>query len=61
MKTSSIFIPGQTFANSSTCGTGYSRATAYPVGRNAYAANAYGTSNANTFTTVSSTPSYSAI
>jgi hypothetical protein len=32
IKTSSIFIPGQTFANSNTYGTGYSRATAYPVG-----------------------------
>jgi hypothetical protein len=57
--TSNIFVPGQTFANSNTYGTGYIRANTYPIGRNAYAANAYGTYTANTFTTVSSTPSYS--
>jgi hypothetical protein len=34
------------------------RATAYPIGRNVYA-RGYGAYNANTFTTVSSTPSYS--
>ena len=58
INSTNVFVPGQTFANSNTYGTGYSRATAYPVGRNVYA-NAYGTYSANTFTTVSSTPSYS--
>jgi hypothetical protein len=58
VKTTNVFIPGQTFATSNTYGTGYGHATAYPVGRNVYA-NAYGVYNAHTFTTVSSTPSYS--
>jgi hypothetical protein len=58
VKTINVFIPGQTFATSSTYGTAYSRATAYPIGRSVYASG-YGVYNANTFTTVSSTPSYS--
>ena len=58
VKTTKVFIPGQTFATSNTYGTGNGHATAYPVGRNVYA-NAYGVYTANTFTTVSSTPSYS--
>ena len=36
INTTNVFVPGQTFANSNTYGTGYSRATAYPVGRNVY-------------------------
>jgi hypothetical protein len=58
VRTINVLIPGQTFATSNTYGTGYGRATAYPIGRNVYAS-AYGAYNANTFTTVSSTPSYS--
>src|SRR5262245_16039243 len=58
IKTTNVFIPGQTFATSNTFGTGHSHAAAYPIGRNVYA-NAYGTYNASTFATVSSTPSYS--
>jgi hypothetical protein len=58
VKTTNVFIPGQTFVTSNTYGTGYRHATAYPVGRNVYA-NAYGAYTTNTFTTVSSTPSYS--
>ena len=58
VKTTDVFIPGQTFANTNMHGTGYAHATAYPIGRNVYA-NAYGAYQANTFTTVSSTPSYS--
>jgi hypothetical protein len=38
--------------------TGYSRATAYPIGRNVYASG-YGAYNASTFANMSSTPSYS--
>ncbi len=58
VRTINVFIPGQTFASSNTYGTGYGRATVYPMGRNVYASS-YGAYNANTFTTVSSTPSYS--
>ena len=58
VRTINVLIPGQTFATSNTYGAGYGRATAYPIGRNVYAS-AYGAYNANTFTTVSSTPSYS--
>jgi hypothetical protein len=58
IRTINVFIPGQTFATSNTYGTGYGRATAYPIGRSVYAS-AYGAYNANTFTNVSSTPSYS--
>jgi hypothetical protein len=58
IRTINVFIPGQTFANSNTYGTGFGSATAYPIGRTVYA-NAYGAYNANTFTTVASTPSYS--
>jgi hypothetical protein len=58
VRTINVLIPGQTFATSNTYGTGYGRATAYPIGRTVYAS-AYGAYNANTFTTVSSTPSYS--
>jgi hypothetical protein len=58
VRTINALIPGQTYATSNTYGTGYSRATAYPIGRTVYAS-AYGAYNANTFTTVSSTPSYS--
>lgn len=59
VRTINVFIPGQTFATSNTYGTGYAHASAYPIGRSVYA-NAYGAYRANTFTTVSSTPSYSA-
>ena len=58
VKTINVFVPGQTFATSNTYGTGYSHATAYPIGRSVYAS-AHGAYNASTFTTVSSTPSYS--
>jgi hypothetical protein len=58
VKTTNVFVPGQTFVTSNTYGTGYGRATAYPIGRNVYV-RGYGAYNANTFTTVSSTPSYS--
>jgi hypothetical protein len=58
VRTINVFIPGQTFTTSNTYGTGYGRAIAYPIGRNVYAS-AYGAYNTNTFTTVSSTPSYS--
>jgi hypothetical protein len=58
IKTVNVFIPGQTFANSNTYGAGNAHAVAYPVGRSVYA-NAYGSYSANTFTSVTSTPSYS--
>jgi hypothetical protein len=54
-----VFIPGQTFVNNNTTGYGYAHATAYPIGNGMYAANAYGTYNANTSATAFSTPSYS--
>lgn len=58
VKTTNVFIAGQTFATSNTYGTGYSRAMANPIGRTVYGSG-YGAYRANTFTTVSSTPSYS--
>jgi hypothetical protein len=58
VRTTNVFIPGQTFATSNTYGTGYAHATAGPIGRNVYASG-YGQYNASTSTTVPSTRSYS--
>ena len=60
VRTINVLIPGQTFATSNTYGTSYAHANAYPIGRNVYAS-AYGAYHGNTFTTVSSTPSYSTV